>query len=264
MSQKLETRLHKLDINIHNKLHHMKDRLVQSNLLHHKFTLWSLAFLLLGLLINLVVSLWEGSDIGFFSANTVFTALSTVLFCTGVVARLSRNYMFYFMFGLLGLFNLAFSLQPIIMWTDEGNLCGGLSATEQQIGRECYSAALGAVTDGATSTFDNLITLVTTCYSNNNILTSASGVCYNIRWGQSNGSTLRAFMLISWLLQFFGSLIAIVCGGVEAVKFQRVGNNYWAIENYLVHGVSHLLKTTGDPNSAQELETLFDNLHKEN
>ena len=185
---------------------------------HHKFFNLSVVLLWVGLLINIVTSLLEGEDIGFFSANAVFTSLSTILFCAIVVARLTKDLNFFCFVAVLALANIAYSIQPIKMWTDEGNLCSSLSTEEQAIGRECYLAAAGAVNADESESFSDLITLVTSCYSNNNILTGASGVCYNIRWGQSNGSTLRAFMFISWLSQFFGTLIALGCSLTEIIK----------------------------------------------
>jgi hypothetical protein len=205
----------------------------RKNQWHHSITTWSLIVLAVGLIINVVISLWEGSDIGFFSANTVFTAITSLLFCAGMVANLSKSFNFFLLFGLLGCFNFLYCIQPIVMWTDEGNLCSGLSAEEQQIGRDCYTAAAGAMSASSVSSFDNLITLVTTCYSNNNILTSASGVCYNIRWGQSTGNAMRAFMLISWLCQFFGTLMSITCAFIEITKFGSVKIKYERV-NYLV------------------------------
>jgi len=185
---------------------------------HHKLANLAYILLFVGLIINIITSLLEGEDIGFFSANAVFTTVSTILFCVGIVARLTKDLNFFCFMAVLAIFNILYSIQPIKMWTDEGNLCSSLSSEEQAIGRDCFLAAAGAVNADESESFSDLITLVTSCYSNNNILTGASGVCYNIRWGQSDGDTLRAFMLISWLCQFFGSLIAFGCSIQEIIK----------------------------------------------
>ena len=200
---------------------------------HHSTIYWALCLLCLGLGINVTLTLIEGSDIGFFSANTVFTTTSMLVVATGLVGNLTKNFDFFLFFGILACFNLIFSLQPIVMYADEGNLCSGLSSADQELGRQCYTAAVGAVnSEGGTSSFDNLIDLVTNCYSNNDILSRASGVCYNIRWGKSSGQTIRNFMLISWLAQFFGTLMAITCSAIEIIKFGNLKKQYSQIDYY--------------------------------
>ena len=185
------------------------------NLWHHNLARIGFLLLFVGLFINFVTSLVVDDDIGFFSENTVFTTMSTLLLCVGVISNLTKNFDFFCFMAILAIANILFSIQPIKMWTDEGNLCSSLSSAEQKTGRECFLAASGAV-DG--SSFSNLISLVTTCYSNNNILTGSSGVCYNIRWGQSTGDTIRAFMFISWFCQFFGTLVAFSCAVKEVLN----------------------------------------------
>ena len=226
---------------------------------HHKLTRISLIFLSIGILINVVLSLVEGDDIGFFSANAVFTSITAILLCTALVTNLTKDFNFFCFMGLLALLNFIFCIQPIKMWTDEGNLCSGLSAEEQQIGRECYSAALGAVGNKQTSSFDNLIGLVTTCYSNNNILTSSSGVCYNIRWRQSDGNTIRAFMLISWLCQFFGTLIALGCSFQELLLFGQLQLKRNRIECYIQEATLLVFRdlVCDDPRKFNELSELL-------
>lgn len=219
---------------------------------HHSVIKWALIFLGIGLSINIIISLWEGSDIGFFSANTVFTSISTLVFCTGLVANLSKDFNFFMLFGLLACFNFLYCIQPIVMWTDEGNLCNGLSEAEQQIGRDCYTAAVGAVSDDTSTSFDNLISLVTSCYSNNNILTSASGVCYNIRWGQSNGNALRAFMLISWLCLFFATIMSIVCAIIEIVSFGQLHCKHHELIYRMEESLALLLKDSPNGKDCKE------------
>jgi hypothetical protein len=200
---------------------------------HHSTIYWAISLLCLGLGINVTLTLIEGNDIGFFSANTLFSATTMLVVATGLVGNLTKNFDFFLFFGILACFNLIFSLQPIVMYADEGNLCSGLSSADQATGRACYTAAVGAVnSDGGTSSFDNLIDLVTTCYSNNDILSRASGVCYNIRWGKSSGQTIRNFMLISWLAQFFGTLMAITCAAIEIIKFGNLKKLYCQIDYY--------------------------------
>tara|TARA_B110000305_G_C19272414_1_gene555154 strand:+ start:126 stop:872 length:747 start_codon:yes stop_codon:yes gene_type:complete len=200
---------------------------VRSDRWHHSLIYWALCFLAFGLGINVVVTLWEGSDIGFFSANTVFTVITALVFATGLVSNLTKDLNFFLLFAILACLNIAFCIQPIVMWTDEGNLCSGLSAAEQERGRECYNAAVGAMdVNGQTTSFNNLVTLVTQCYSNNDILSETSGICYNVRWGQSTGNALRAFMFISWFLQFMGTFISIICCVIEIKTYAVLKIHY--------------------------------------
>lgn len=186
---------------------------------HHIVIKWASGLLCVGIGINVILTLWEGTDIGFFSANSVFTAISAMTAALGLISAMSKDLNFFILFTTVAVFNFIFCIQPIVMWTDEGNLCDGLSSAEQQLGRDCYTAAVGATSGSESTSFNNLLSLVSNCYMSNDILTSASGVCYNIRWSQSSGSTIRAFMLISWLCQFFGTVFSIVCSVIELVKF---------------------------------------------
>lgn len=194
---------------------------------HHTIIYYAALLIVVGLFINFSISLWEGPDIAFFASNTVFTVVSILLVIFGLVSVQTKNMQMFLIFIGLGWANLFCSVPPIVMYTNEGNTCGGLSVIEQEIGRDCYLAATSndVSLDGTPTMFSNLVTLVTTCYSNNNILTSSGGVCYNIRWSQSTSSTLRTFMLITWLCQFFGTLLSIVCAGLHIFEF-------WELELY--------------------------------
>ena len=200
---------------------------------HHIVIKWAAGLLCTGIGINVIMTLWEGTDIGFFSANTVFTAMSAMTAAIGLVAALSKDLNLFLLFTIVAIFNFVFCIQPIVMWTDEGNLCDSLTANEQQLGRDCYTAAVGATAGSESTSFNTLLSLVSSCYMSNDILTSASGVCYNIRWAQSNGSTIRAFMLISWLCQFFGTVLSIVCSVIELAQFGKLKKMHDEID-YLV------------------------------
>lgn len=208
----------------------------RKNEIQHTFIKWAIGLQFVGILINVVISVWE-TDIGFFSANTLFASTTTQLIATGLIAVYLKDTNFFLYFTVLSVFNFMYSLQPIKIWTDEGNLCDSLSAAEQQLGNDCYNAAIGA--EG--TSFANLITLVTQCYASNGILTSNSGVCYNIRWGQSQGSAIRAFEFISWLAQFLGTLISVLCGAIEIAsngKIEKLKHEMFTQNNDLVEALS--------------------------
>lgn len=228
---------------------------------HHLAIKYGVGLLVLGLLINIIISLWEGPDIGFFSANTVFTSISVMVVATGLIAVLTKDFNFFFLFGLLSFLNILFCIQPIVMWTDEGNLCSGLSAAEQEVARECYTAAVGATSlSGNSQSFSDLTTLVTSCYQSNDILSGASGVCYNIRWGQSNGNALRAFMLISWLCQFFGTLLCLVATIIEINNYGSLLEDNAKIDYFIRRAVLQFFRDTciaQNKDDYQDLLTLF-------
>jgi hypothetical protein len=225
---------------------------------YHKVVKWALSLLTIGLLINVVLSLWQGTDIGFYAANTVFTVLSALVVAVGFVASLAKGADWFLLLTILAVFNFVFCIQPIVMWTDEGNLCDSLSANEQQIGQDCYNAAVGASAspDGTSTSFANLITLVTNCYSSNNILTGASGVCYNIRWGQTAGGTIRAFMLISWLCQFFGTVTILVCAIVELATFGDIQCKHDKIDYLTQKAAMQFYRDTCNPENAQDFKQM--------
>lgn len=219
---------------------------------HHTTIKYGIGLLVIGILINVVISLWEGPDIGFFSANTVFTSTSVMVITIGLIAVLSKDFNFFFLFGVLGLCNIIFCIQPIVMWTDEGNLCNGLSAAEQQIARECYTAA-----SGTSSSFTNMLTLVTSCYQSNNILTGASGVCYNIRWGNSSGGAIRSFMLISWLCQFFGTVLCLVATVIEISNYGSLLEDKAQIDFLIRKAVLQFYRDTCIAQNKDDYDTLL-------
>lgn len=204
------------------------------DLWHHTVTRWAALLLMIGLAINVIISLWEANDIGFFSANSVFTGLCLLTAITGAACSLTKDMSMVLMFGMSSCAAFVFSMQPIVMWTNEGNLCGSLSSAEQQIGRDCYTAAVNSDTG---TNFANIATLVTSCYNSNSIMTGASGLCYNIRWSDSQATTLRAFMLISWLCEFTGILFCLICSVTEIIKFGSIRCDKQQLDFYVYKAV---------------------------
>jgi hypothetical protein len=232
---------------------------------HHTIIKWAIGLQFIGILINVIISLWEGTDIGFFSANTLFSSTTTHVIAVGFVAVLFKDTNIFLYFTILSIFNFIYSIQPIVIWTDEGNLCDNLSQAQQQKGTDCYNSAVGA--DG--SNFANLVSIVTQCYQSNGILTTASGVCYNIRWGQTQGNTIRAFELISWLCQFLGTLASIICGVFEISYYGKLrilnedidSEVRYAIRQYLDYDAG--LRRQKLFENPDEIKNRFETLRKE-
>ena len=117
--------------------------------------------------------------------------------------------------------------------------------------------------NGQTTSFNNLVTLVTQCYSNNDILSETSGICYNVRWGQSTGNALRAFMFISWFLQFMGTFISIICCVIEIKTYAVLKIHYNRVDFLIQKSTLQFFRdyTCQDGNTDfHEFETLLNTI----